>query len=412
MSELLDRFIRYAGLDTQSSEDSGMHPSTHKQKVLGHMLADGLEKIGASDVYQDEYNYVYATIPATDDGEYDKVIGFISHMDTSPEASGENVVVKTTENYDGGIISLADDGSVALDPAVFPQLKNYVGKTILHTNGKTLLGADDKAGIAEIMTMASTLMRDIESGNPKIKHGKIAIAFTPDEEIGEGTEYFNLERFGADYAYTVDGGAIGELEYENFNAASATVTINGVSIHPGDAKDKMINAASIACDFQQLIPVCERPETTEGYEGFYHLTNISGDVTTATLSYIIRDHDSEKFVERKRFIMDKVTEINKKYDQNVAFVNIKDQYRNMKSVIDPDNMFVVERAANAMRKNGVEPIVKPIRGGTDGATLSHKGLPCPNICTGGHNFHGVHEYIPLESMEKVVDILLSIVTGE
>lgn len=411
MNEVIDRFIRYAKVDTQSSEDTGLHPSTDKQKILGRLLKEELISLGAEDVYMDEHNYVYASIPATDGGVCDKVLGFIAHMDTSPEASGENVVPKFTSDYDGKDIMLGEDKEVVLSPSVFAELGNYVGQTIIHTDGTTLLGADDKAGIAEIMTLADILLKDIHSGESRIVHGKISIAFTPDEEIGEGVEYFDIERFGADYAYTVDGGALGELEYENFNAASAVITINGVSIHPGDAKDKMINAASVACELQSMIPHSERPETTEGYEGFYHLTDMKGDVSKATLSYIIRDHDLQEFARRKEFIAKIVDDINSKYGANIAVATIKDQYFNMRSVIEPDYMFLIERASKAMTNNGVEPVIKPIRGGTDGAMLSYKGLPCPNLCTGGHNFHGVHEYIPAESMVKVVDILVSIACG-
>lgn len=409
MSNVLEKFIRYIGIETTSSESSNMHPSTECQKNLGNLLKNELESMGASDVFLDPCNYVYATIPSTD-ASFNKILGLVAHMDTSPEASGKDVIALFTRDYDGGDITLCEDKK--LSPKVFPELKRYIGQTIIHTDGSTLLGADDKAGIAEIMALAEILLEDIKSGTPQIKHGEIAIAFTSDEEIGEGVLNFDTNRFGADYAFTVDGGALGELEYENFNAASAEVRISGISIHPGDAKDKMINAASVACEFQGMIPLSERPETTCGYEGFYHLTDISGDVTSSYLSYIIRDHDSRKLEQRKSYIQECVNDINEKYHSHVASVVIKDQYKNMKEVIDPDNMFLVDMASNAMKANGVEPIVKPIRGGTDGANLSFMGVPCPNLSTGGHNFHGVFEYIPLESMEKMVDVLTAIVTSE
>ncbi len=406
MSKVIDNFLRYISIDTASSEDSGLHPSTPKQKNLGAVLKSELEAMGCKNVYHDEYNYVYATIPATD-LSIDKTMGLVAHMDTSPEASGKDVKAIFEENYDGGDIRISD--TQVLSPDVFPELKSYIGKTIIHTDGSTLLGADDKAGIAEIMTLADILMSDIATGNPQIKHGPISVAFTPDEEIGEGVLNFDIKRFGADYAYTVDGGALGELEYENFNAAGAVIKFNGVSIHPGDAKDKMINAASIACEFQSMIPANEHPETTSGYEGFYHLTDMKGDVTSATLSYIIRDHDSSNFDLRKAFITKCAEEINRRYGSGVCEATIKNQYKNMRTVIEPDNMFLIDKASEAMRINGVEPIVKPIRGGTDGANLSFMGVPCPNLSTGGHNFHGVYEYIPLESMEKMVEVLLSLV---
>ena len=406
MSKVADNFLKYISIDTASSEDSGLHPSTSNQKDLGVVLKAQLESMGAKDVYHDEFNYVYATIPATD-LSIEKTIGLVAHMDTSPEASGKGVKAIFEENYSGGEIKISD--SQVLSPEVFPELKNYIGKTIIHTDGTTLLGADDKAGIAEIMALADILLTDIASDNPQIKHGPISVAFTPDEEIGEGVLNFDVNRFGADFAYTVDGGALGELEYENFNAASAGIKFNGISIHPGDAKDKMINAASVACEFQSMIPMSERPETTEGYEGFYHLTDMEGDVTSAKLSYIIRDHDSSKFECRKAFITECAQKINSKYGSGVCEAVIKNQYKNMRTVIEPDNMFLIEKASNAMKANGVEPIIRPIRGGTDGANLSFMGVPCPNLSTGGHNFHGVYEYIPLESMEKMVEILLSIV---
>ncbi|MCQ2515343.1 MAG: peptidase T [Saccharofermentans sp.] len=408
MSKVLERFIKYISIDTSSSEESGLHPSTDKQKKLGLVLKNELDFLGATNVYHDEHNYVYAIIPSTD-SSIDKTIGLVAHMDTSPEASGEDVKAIFIKNYDGKDILISS--TQKLSPSVFPELKNYIGKTIIHTDGLTLLGSDDKAGIAEIMTLAEILLSDIASGNSQYKHGAISIAFTPDEEIGEGVMFFDVKRFGADYAYTVDGGALGELEYENFNAASAVIEFSGISIHPGDAKDKMINAASIACEFQSMIPLDERPETTSGYEGFYHLTDMEGDVTSAKLTYIIRDHDNSQFIARKAFVEQCVNIINSKYGAGTAKAIIKDQYKNMREIIDPQNMFLIDKASEAMRINGVEPIIKPIRGGTDGANLSFMGIPCPNLSTGGHNFHGVYEYIPLESMEKMVEVLLSIVVS-
>jgi len=407
--DVIRRFIRYAKIDTASSEDSGTHPSTEKQKDLGRLLVRELEEIGAADIfYDEEHNYVYASIPATDKLSERPVIGLISHMDTSQEAPGHDVVPVFTYNYDGGDIALGDDGMI-LSPVKFPELANYIGRTIIHTDGNSLLGADDKAGIAEIMSLAKLLCEDCRKDDPRYIHGKIAIAFTSDEEIGEGVEFFDLERFGADYAYTVDGGGEGGLEYENFNAASAKILIKGVSVHPGDAKGKMINAASLAAQFQAGLYPNERPENTEGYEGFYHLTSINGNIEESELHYIIRDHDKERFEQRKKMITARADEFNCRYGKGTVTIEIKDQYYNMKEVIDPDNMFLIDKASQAMRDNGITPVITPIRGGTDGAMLSFKGLPCPNLYTGGHNYHGRYEYCVAEVMVDMVKVLADLI---
>ena len=405
----INRFLKYIAIDTQSDEESGLSPSSEKQKDLGRLLRDELAEIEAEDIYYDEeHNYLYAMIPATDGGKSDKVLGFIAHMDTSPEASGANVKPQFIYDYDGGDIGI-------LSAERFPELKKYIGKTLITTDGTTLLGADDKAGIAEIMTMAEELLTDIRSGEPKYMHGRIAIAFTTDEEIGEGTKNFDVKRFGADYAYTVDGGEIGELEFENFNAAAAVVTVKGLNVHPGEAKNKMLNAIRVAEEFDSLIGEADRPEKTEGYEGFFHLMKFSGDVVEARMDFFIRDHSREKFEEKKERLQKIADTLNEKYKafcDNPVSVDIHDQYYNMRSCIEPDNMFLIENAKKAMEELGIEPKISPIRGGTDGANLSFMGIPCPNLCAGGHNFHGIYEYVPAESVIEITKLLVMIACGE
>ena len=405
----INRFLKYIAVDTQSDEESGLSPSSEKQKDLGRLLRDELAEIGAEDIYYDEeHNYLYAMIPATDGGKSDKVLGFIAHMDTSPEASGANVKPQFIYDYDGG-----DTGILSAER--FPELKKYIGKTLITTDGTTLLGADDKAGIAEIMTMAEELLTDIRSGEPKYMHGRIAIAFTTDEEIGEGTKNFDVKRFGVDYAYTVDGGEIGELEFENFNAAAAVVTVKGLNVHPGEAKNKMLNAIRVAEEFDSMIGEADRPEKTEGYEGFFHLMKFSGDVVEARMDFFIRDHSREKFEEKKERLQKIADTLNEKYKafcDNPVSVDIHDQYYNMRSCIEPDNMFLIENAKKAMEELGIEPKISPIRGGTDGANLSFMGIPCPNLCAGGHNFHGIYEYVPAESVIEITKLLVMIACGE
>lgn len=404
MSEVVERFLNYVKIDTQSEEkEDGSFPSTEKQRNLALLLKKELEEIGAQDIYYDEkYCYVYATVPATTDKEV-PVLGFLSHMDTSPAMSGENVKPRIVTNYDGKDVILNEQENIVLSVNAFPELKEYTGKDLIVTDGLTLLGADDKAGISEIMTMAAFLCKHKE-----IEHGKIRIAFTPDEEVGAGVDYFDVERFGADFAYTVDGGKLGELEYENFNAAGAKLTIRGCSVHPGDAKNKMLNALLVAQEFQSLLPIEQNPMYTEKYEGFFHLDALQGTVEIAVADYIIRDHDKEKFEEKKQVFLAALEFINRKYGEGTAVVQLKDSYYNMREKIEP-HMHLIENAKRAMQELSVEPIVTPIRGGTDGARLSFMGLPCPNLCTGGHNFHGKYEYICVQSMEKVVEILLKII---
>lgn len=398
MSTITERFFRYISVDTQSDENTGTHPSTSKQFELCRMLADEMSSIGMSNVRMDEEHcYVYGEIPANTDT--DRTLGFISHMDTAPGPSGDASNARIVENYDGGVIAL--NGSVSLDPAEFPEMKDYVGQDLIVTDGVSLLGADDKAGVTEIMSMAERLLSD-----PSIRHGKIAIGFTPDEEIGEGTEFFDVDGFGVKCAYTVDGGAIGEIEYENFNAASAFISITGKEIHPGEAKGKMINAARIAGEFDRLLPQDQRPECTEGYDGFFHLLRIEAGVSSAEMQYIIRDHDAALFDRKKALMQSAADYINAKYN-GVLKLEIKDAYRNMKELVEP-HMYLIDDARAAFEACGVEPRVIPIRGGTDGAVLSYKGLPCPNLSTGGLNFHSCQEYIPVQSLEKMVDVLVEI----
>ena len=392
-------------VDTQSDPDSGTSPSTMKQHDLAKILRDELIGIGASDVYYDEEHcYVYASIPSNiDDGKKRYKMGFVAHMDTSDEVSGKDVNPRIVDNYEGSDICLSKDGKVVLSPKDFPELLNHIGEDLIVTDGTTLLGADDKAGVSEIMTMAETLLL-----SPEIKHGEIKIAFTPDEEIGEGTAYFDIERFGADFAYTVDGGKLGELEYENFNAAGGTVKVHGRSVHPGDAKNKMINAALICYEFHSMLPVFQNPMYTEKREGFFHLTGVNGGTENAEATYIIRDHDEKLFEEKKKLFKEAADYLNKKYGEGTVEVDVKDQYFNMIEKIRP-HMHLVDNVKKVMEELGVTPIDSPIRGGTDGASLSYKGLPCPNLCTGGYNYHGKYEYASIQEMRKVVDILLGIV---
>lgn len=399
---LLERFVRYVKIDTRSDDTSSTFPSTEKQWNLSRMLCDELNALGLQDVSIDENAYVMATLPANTDQAV-PVIGFLAHVDTSPETPGDNVKPQIIENYAGGDIILNRENNVVLSPADFPELNDYIGHTLITTDGTTLLGADDKAGIAEIMTAMAYLVQ-----HPEIKHGAIKIAFTPDEEIGKGVDFFDVKKFGAEYAYTLDGGAIGELEYETFNAASATIKVQGRNIHPGYAKNKMINAMLIAMEFNNMLPEFEKPAYTQHYEGFFHLVKIEGGVENCTMQYIVRDHDKEIFGRRKQFLAAVATFLNEKYGENRVVVELKDQYYNMREKIEPV-MHVVETAQKAMEMAGVEPKIKPIRGGTDGARLSYMGLPCPNIFAGGHNFHGKQEFIPLQSMHKAVEVIVNIV---
>jgi tripeptide aminopeptidase len=398
---LLNRFIKYIKVDTQSDPNSGTFPSTRKQFDLADLLVKELEQIGLNEVALDKNGYVTATLPSNTSGK-SPVLGFLAHMDTSPDMPGVNVNPQIIENYNGNNIMLNQQLGVELKTSDFPEILSYKGQTLITTDGTTLLGADDKAGIAEIVTAMEYLIQ-----HPEIQHGIIKLAFTPDEEVGKGVDYFELTKFGAEYAYTIDGGAIGELEFENFNAAKAVVNIQGRNVHPGTAKNKMINAILIAGEFNSLLPVEQRPEFTDHYEGFYHINKIEGTVEEATMEYIIRDHDSYKFNSKKDFINQMAGFLNKKYSEGTVRVTITDQYFNMREKIEPV-MHMVEIAREAMKAVGVVPIVKPIRGGTDGARLSYMGLPCPNIFAGGHNFHGKYEFIPLESMEKAVEVIVKI----
>ncbi|MDP2060669.1 MAG: peptidase T [Flavobacteriaceae bacterium] len=400
MQKLIDRFIGYATIDTQSNPNSPTTPSTDKQWNLARKLAEELQRIGMQEVSIDEKAFVMATLPSNVSHEV-PVIGFISHFDTSPDFTAENVQPKIIPNYDGKDIILNVEKNIVLSPNYFEDLLLYKGQTLITTDGLTLLGADDKAGITEIVTAMEYLIN-----HPEIKHGKIRVAFSPDEEIGRGAHSFDVEKFGADWAYTVDGGPVGELEYESFNAAAADIRITGKSVHPGSAKNKMVNAMRIAAELIQGIPAQEVPEHTEGREGFYHLTEMSGDVEHAKLHFIIRDHDEDKFQARKTLMIQLCNQLNQQYTGAVS-VEIKDQYFNMRNQIEPV-FHVVEIAEKAMKSLGIVPIIKPIRGGTDGSILSFKGLPCPNIFAGGHNFHGKYEYVPVESMQKAVEVIVKI----
>lgn len=398
--KLKERFLKYVSFDTQSKENADVIPSTEKQWEFARFLEKELLELGADNVRVSENCYVMAELPSNMGEKKVPVLGFIAHMDTSPDASGENVRPRVIENYDGGEIILDDEGKIKLDPAKFESLNTHIGEELIVTDGKTLLGADDKAGIAEIMTLVEYLIR-----HPEVPHGKICVCFTPDEEVGNGAEKFDVESFGADFAYTVDGGTLGEIEYENFNGADAAVYIKGKSIHPGSAKNKMLNAALIAAEYASMLPQSETPTHTEGYEGFYHLHQIKGTVAEAELRYIIRDHDREKFEKRKQFMHTAGDYLNKKYGENTVRVVTEDRYYNMREKIMP-HMELISLAKKAMEEEGIAPNVVPIRGGTDGARLSFMGLPCPNLCTGGHNFHGPFEYCSVDSMDKTVKILI------
>ena len=395
-----ERLLNYVRVYTTSDPESGTHPSAAREFDLAHQLVQELKDLGLTDAHVDEHCYVYATLPATPGQESAKPLGFIAHMDTADDASGENVNPQIHPNYDGGKVVLPATGTV-LDPAQFPFLTEMKGQTLITTDGSTLLGADDKAGVAEIMT---ALERIIAENRP---HGKLCIGFTPDEEIGEGTSLFDVEGFGAAYAYTVDGEDVGEISYENFNAAAAVVTVHGFSVHPGSAKNVMINAATAAMAFHAMLPEDEVPEKTDGYEGFFHLTEMSGSVTEATLRYIIRDHDRERFEEKKALFADCAARLNEIYGDGTAEAQINDSYYNMKEKVLP-HFHLIERAENAFRANDVEPQCVPIRGGTDGARLSWDGLPCPNLSTGGYNYHGVREWIPADSLEAMTNVLITL----
>ena len=400
MKKVQERFIEYVKINTKSDETTGTTPSTKEQLVLAEKLYNELKELGLSDVRLTDTGYVYGTLESNIEKEV-PTIGFVAHMDTAPDYSGENVNPQFIYNYDGGDIKLNKD--TVLSPKFSPELKKYVGKTLITTDGTTLLGADDKAGIAEIMTAISYFVE-----NPEVKHGTIKVGFTPDEEIGEGADHFDVEGFNADFAYTMDGGRIGELEYENFNAASAKVVINGVNVHPGYAKGKMVNSIMVANEFINSLPLEEVPEKTSGYEGFNHLTDINGTIEKTTLSYIIRDFTAEGYDERVKDFEDITRSLNSVYGEGTVELTIKESYRNMKEKVEPV-MHIVESAKEAMIQAGVEPLVRPIRGGTDGARLSYMGLPTPNIFAGGENFHGKYEYVPVESMEKAVEVIINII---
>ncbi|MBR3406755.1 MAG: peptidase T [Bacteroidales bacterium] len=402
MEKLLNRFLRYVSVDTQSNEESETQPSAAKEWDLLKMLKDELQALGV-DVTLDEFGYVMASIPSNLDKDV-PAVGFIAHVDTAPDASGANIKPQIVENYDGGEIALKGVPGLALKPSEFPEMLHYVGQTLITTDGTTLLGADDKAGVAEIMNAVQYVVE-----HPEFKHGKICIGFTPDEEIGRGVVKFDVPRFGADFAYTMDGGEVGELEFENFNAASAKIHIQGSNVHPGYAKGKMRNAIHIGQELNALLPADERPEYTEGYEGFFHLISFKGTVEEADFAYIIRDHDREKFEERKRQMAAAADAINAKYGPGTATAVIKDQYYNMREQVEP-HYFIIEKAVKAMEMAGVKAKIQPIRGGTDGANLSFRGLPCPNIFAGGLNFHGKMEFVPLESMEKASQVILNLIS--
>ena len=397
-----ERFLHYITYDTQSDEDSALTPSTPKQKRLGARLAQELQEMGLEHAHLAENGAVYGWLPATAGKEDLPVLALIAHMDTAPRVPGENVKAQIVR-YEGGDLVLNAERGIVMTPANFPDLNDQVGKELIVTDGTTLLGADDKAGVAEIVSAVAYLAE-----HPELSHGRVAVCITPDEEVGRGADYIDLDLLGADFAYTVDGGPLGTLEYENFNAASAEVVIHGVNIHPGDAKNKMKNAALLAAEFVSLLPAAEAPAHTEGYEGFYHVTGLSGDESAAQVSLIIRDHDREKFEGRKRFLQQLTDYLNLRHGEGTFTLELKDSYYNMKEMILP-HMELIHRAEDAMRVCGVEPRIVPIRGGTDGARLSYQGLPCPNLCTGGANFHGVHEFVPVASMEKMVQVLVELV---
>ena len=401
--KLLERFLRYIAVDTRSNPDSKTVPSTDSQVFFANQLAEELKEIGIQNVSVDKYGYVMGKIPANTNKEI-PAVGFIAHLDTAPTMNGKCTNPKIVENYDGQSITINSEKNIVLDTAIFPELLSYKGQTIIHTDGNSLLGADDKAGIAEIITAMEYILQ-----HPEIEHGTICIAFTPDEEIGTGINNFDVKKFGADYAYTIDGGEIGGLEYENFNAAVANITIQGLDIHPGMAKNKMINSQRIAMEIESLLPAKQKPEYTDNYEGFFLLTTINGSIEHSTMEYIIRDHDKIRFAEKKQLLISIIEQLNKKYGQNYISYTIKDQYYNMLDVIN-NAKHTVTIAEEAMKKATITPKILPIRGGTDGAKLSYMGLPCPNIFTGGHNFHGKYEYTVLESMEKAVEVVVNIVS--
>ena len=394
-----ETFLDLVSYSTASDETSTTVPSTPGQKVLGAHIVGLMKAMGIADAYMDDTGYVYGTIPAT--AERNTTVGFIAHMDTAEDASGDNIKAKVVK-YNGGDVLLNEEKQIVLSEKEYPDLKKYVGQHLMVTDGTTLLGADDKAGVAEIMTMAEQLM-----SHPEIEHGTIKIGFTPDEEIGRGANYFDVEGFGANFAYTVDGGELGELEYENFNAGAAKVVIHGLSIHTGSAKDAMVNASLLAMEFHQMLPVEQNPRYTTGYEGFFHLGHIEGEVELAEMDYIIRDHDAEKYAQKEQVMRDIAAYMNHKYGEGTVELTITESYRNMKEKIEP-HMHLIENAKKAFRACGVEPKIVAVRGGTDGARLSYMGLPCPNLSTGGHNFHGRFEYIPVESMDKMVETIINI----
>ena len=398
---IVERFLKYVSFDTQSAEDSETTPSTEKQWALARYLKEELEGIGLTEVEIDEHAYVYATLPANTDKPL-PTVGFIAHMDTSPDCSGKDVKPRIVKDYDGGDIVLDEAAGIVTSPKKFPELLDHVGEDIIVTDGHTLLGADDKAGIAEIVQAMAYLI-----AHPEIKHGRIRVGFNPDEEIGLGAHRFNVEKFGCDFAYTMDGGELGELEFENFNAASAKVEVTGVSVHPGYAKNKMVNAARVATEYASLMPAAETPERTAEYEGFYHLLGMNGNVEKASLTYIIRDHSRARFEERKEYAAAVGELLNKKYGAGTVKVTLADQYYNMREKVEPV-MYIIDTALDAMKDCGIQPRVRAIRGGTDGAQLSFKGLPCPNIFAGGLNFHGPHEFLPIPSLEKASMVVVKI----
>ncbi|MCI9062689.1 MULTISPECIES: peptidase T [Romboutsia] len=397
--KVVERFLKYVTFDTTANPNNSNCPSSEGQRVFANYLVEELKSLGLEDAHIDENSYVMATLKGNTEGV--ETIGFISHLDTAPDITGKNVKPKIIKNYDGEDIVLNEELNITTSPKDYPDLKKFIGEDLIVTDGKTLLGADDKAGISEIVTAIEYLVN-----NPEIKHGDIKIGFTPDEEIGRGAGLFNVEKFGAKYAYTIDGGIMGELQYENFNAAGATITIQGRNVHPGAAKNKMINALHIAAEISQMFPQSERPESTEGYEGFYHLNDINGNVENATMIYIIRDHSKEKFEHRKQYMKDAIYKINEKYDGRVT-LELNDQYYNMKEKVEPVK-FIVDIAEEAMKECDITPIIVPIRGGTDGARLSFMGLPCPNIFTGGLNFHSKNECIPIIALEKCSNLIVKI----
>lgn len=401
MRNFIDRFIEYVGYATTSDENTGMTPSTPGQMVFAKQLVKELTSLGLEEVSVDDNGYVMATLPSNC-SEKIPTIGFIAHLDTAPDLSSKHVKPRIVKNYDGGDIFLDEEKQYILSPTQFPELLKYKGQDIIVTNGHTLLGADDKAGVTEIISAVEYLLE-----HPEIKHGKVRIAFTPDEEIGQGAHHFDVKKFGCDWAYTIDGGEIGELEYENFNAAGASIIVHGCNVHPGYAKGKMINSIKVAEEYTQMIPV-DAPENTEGYEGFYHLICFNGTVEETKVNYIIRDHSRELFEQRKQKMLECAKAINDKYGKELVSIEIKDQYYNMREKVEPVK-HIVDLAFEAMKLAGITPSVKPIRGGTDGAQLSFKGLPCPNIFTGGHNFHGRYEYIPVQSMEKAINTIVNII---